>query len=148
MRHVGEFLVAEIVHEAFPHHVVEVIEHTLLLLSSEGSHHLAPLLQVVDVAHVGESHQHDKHIEMLAILIAGIKFLQGCIPIAMGDARDAMRHIWLQGSALDKCLLQALVVYLLEVDALGTASDGLQEEFRFLAHHDEEGLRRRFLQEF
>ena len=85
---------------------------------------------------------------MLAILIAGIKFLQGCIPIAMGDARDAMRHIWLQGSALDKCLLQSLVVYLLEVDALGTASDGLQEEFRFLAHHDEEGLRRRFLQEF
>ena len=44
LRHVGELLIAEIVHETFSHHVVEVIEHTFLLLSSEGSHHLTPLL--------------------------------------------------------------------------------------------------------
>ena len=43
LRHVAQFRLAEVVHETLPEHVHEVIQHSLLLLSAEGSYHLAPL---------------------------------------------------------------------------------------------------------
>ena len=50
--HVVQFRLSEIVHETFPEHVHEVVEHSLLFLSSKSGNHFAPFLQVVNVAHV------------------------------------------------------------------------------------------------
>ena len=88
--HITEFRLAEIIHETLAQHVHEVIEHSLLLLSAEGGNHLAPLLQVVDVAHIGEAHQHDEHIQMLAVFIARVQLLQSMVPVAVGDSGDAV----------------------------------------------------------
>ena len=108
LRHVVQFRQSEVVHEAFPEHVHEVIEHSLLLLSSEGGNHFAPFLQVVNISHVGESHQHDKHVEMLSFLIAGIEFFQCCIPVAVGDAGYPVCHVGFQSPAFYQCLLDVL----------------------------------------
>ena len=70
LRHVAQFRLAEVVHETLAKHVHEVIQHSLLLLSAKGGYHLAPFLQVVNVAHVCQSHQHDEHIQVLAIFVS------------------------------------------------------------------------------
>ena len=90
LRHVNQFFLPEIVHETFSEHVREIIKHTFLFFSSESSYYFAPFLEVVDIAHVGKSHEHDKHVQMLPVLIAGIEFLDSRIPVAMCDACDAM----------------------------------------------------------
>ena len=51
LRHVNQFFLPEIVHEAFSEHVREIIKHTFLFFSSESSYYFAPFLEVVDIAY-------------------------------------------------------------------------------------------------
>ena len=84
---------------------------------------------------------------MLAVLIAGVQLFQRQVPVAVGNAGYAVGGVLIQQSSLYKRLLHLLVVYLLEVDALGTASDGFEQQLRILAHQEEERLAWRLFQE-
>ena len=84
---------------------------------------------------------------MLAVLIAGVQLFQRQVPVAVGNAGNAVGGVLIQQSSLYKRLLHLLVVYLLEVDALSTASDGFEQQLWVLAHQEEERLAWRLFQE-
>ena len=145
--HIDEFFLMEVVHKTLSEHVGEVVEHALLLFAVECRHDVAPFLQVVYLAHVRQSHQHDKEVEELLVFVSCIEFLQRLVPVAIGNSCHAVCCVPVESPSLNECLLKFLSSYLLEVDTLGTASDGFEQQLGLLAYQEEKGLSLWFLQE-
>ena len=145
--HVIQFRLAEVIHEVLAHQMHEIAEHAALFLASVARNVLAPFLQVFHLSSIGQTHEHDKHIQEVTVLVACIQCVQCLQPAAVGDACYAMGCIRLYASLVDECFFYRCFVDALDVDALRTAENRFQQLLWMFAYQDEYCLLWRFLQQ-
>ena len=145
MSHIYQFLVAEVIHKVLAGHAQKECKPSLLLLTSHARHLVAPLAQILNLALVGQSHQHYIHVEEHLVFRSHLQFVKCLHPVAVGKSGYAVSILRAYAALLYQRLFYVLVVYLLNVYSLHSAAYCLQQLVGLLAHHYEHRLTWRLL---
>ena len=148
LRHIVEFGLVEVVHEVLAHHAKGVLQEILLPLAPPLGHRFGPLADALDVALIGQAHQHNKHVEEESLVGIDNGLAHGLDEIASALASDALGIVGLQPLLLHECAGHVVRGEGRDVHALRTAQDGGQKAFGLLAHQEKNGLAGRFLKDF
>ena len=140
MRHIYQFLVAEVIHKVLARHAQKECQPSLLFFASHACHLFAPLAQVLDLALVGQSHQHDIHVEKQFVFRSHLQLVERLHPVAIGKSGYAVSIFLSDAALLYQRMLYILVADLLDIYSLHAAANGLQQLVGLLAHHDEHRL--------
>ena len=140
MSHIYQFLVAEVIHKVLAGHAHKECKPSLLLLTSHVSHLVAPLAQILNLALVGQTHQHYIHIEEHLVFRSHLQLVKSLHPVAVGKSGYAVSILWAYAALLYQRLLYVLVVYLLYIYSLHTAAYSLKQLVGLFAHHYEHRL--------
>src|SRR5574344_1967658 len=106
------------------------------------------MLQLPHVALVCKAHERLEVGEEFLVLAVSRQFAYSREPVAVGKSCQSHCVILSYSISAYESVPDAFSVYLLYVDSLHTASYGLKEPIGILTHHDEDGLRGRFLYQF